>query len=184
MATEVAREWPNTRVTSLADIVASSLAGPCIDERFTGVSVNDGLAVGLVESDGEVGEQPIPSRRKRRVQAFARDIVTPYDKSAGLLLFGALGLLAVLALEAVTALFVLDQQLADAIYGSAKTLVTVGPNPKVSAGPDWYKLFTSATMLIALVFPAGFTASPINRVIDRRLTGLFGRRAVPRRHLW
>jgi Trk K+ transport system NAD-binding subunit len=36
-------------------------------------------------------------------------------------------------------------------------------------------------MLAALVFEAGFTAGLVNRLIDRRLTGLFGRRAVPRR---
>nr|MDQ3382139.1 hypothetical protein [Actinomycetota bacterium] len=77
MAEEVAREWPDTRVTSLADIVAPSLAGPCIDGRFTGVSINDGRRVGLVESDGDVRERPIPSRKPRRVQAFARDLLTP-----------------------------------------------------------------------------------------------------------
>ena len=35
MAEQVAAELPNTHVTSLADIVAPSLAGPCIDERAT-----------------------------------------------------------------------------------------------------------------------------------------------------
>ncbi len=182
MAHEVAREWPDTRVTSLADIVAPSLAGPCIDRRFTGVSVDDGHAVALVETDGDVREQEIAPRKARRLQAFARDLLTPYDKSAGLLLFGSLGLLAVLALETVTAVFVLDQPLVDATYGSAKTLVTVDPNPEVASGPGWYKLFTSATMLVALVLAAGFTAGLINRVIAQRLTGLFGRRAVPRRN--
>jgi hypothetical protein len=181
MAEEVAREWPNTHVTSLADIVAPSLAGPCIDGSFTGVSVGDGSPVGLVESDGDVREQPIPSRKRHRVQAFARDLFTPYDSSAGLLLFGALGLLALLAVETVTAVFVLDQQVVDATYGATKTLVTVDPNPKVAAGPGWYKLFTSATMLVALVLATGFAAGLVNRVLDRRLTGLFGRRAVPRR---
>jgi len=181
MAEEVAREWPNTHVTSLADIVAPSLAGPCIDGSFIAVSVDDDSPVGLVESDGDVGEEPIPSRKPHRVQAFARDLLTPYDNSAGLLLFGALGLLALLAVEAVTAVFVLDQQVVDAIYGAAKTLVTVDPNPDVAAGPGWYKLFTSATMLVALVLATGFAAGLVNRVLDRRLTGLFGRRAVPRR---
>jgi Trk K+ transport system NAD-binding subunit len=36
-------------------------------------------------------------------------------------------------------------------------------------------------MLAALVFEASFTAGLVNRLIDRRLTGLVGRRAVPRR---
>jgi len=181
MADEVVRKWPNTQVTSLADIVAPSLAGPCIDSGFTGVDLDDDRPVGLVESDGGVREQPLPSHKPQRVRALVRDLVTPYDKSAGLLLFGALGLLAVLALETVTAVLVLDQPVVDATYGSAKTLVTVDPNPEVAKGPDWYKLFTSATMLVALVFAAGFTAGLVNRVIDRRLTGLAGRRAVPRR---
>ena len=181
MADEVAREWPKTHVTSLADIVAPSLAGPCIDRSLTAVSVEDGRPLGLAESDGEVREQPIESPKPHRLQALARDLLTPYDKSAGLLLFGALGLLAVVGIEAVTAVAVLDQALVDAIYGSAKTLVTVGPNPEVTTGPGWYKLFTSLTMLVALVFAAGFTAGLVNRVIDRRLTGLFGGRAVPRR---
>lgn len=181
MAEEVARDWPNTHVTSLADIVAPSLAGPCIDGSFTSVSVSNGRPVGLVESDGDVREQPIPARKPHRVQAFARDLLTPYDKSAGLLLFGALGLLAMLALEAVTAALVLAQPVVDATYGSARTLVTVDSNLKVLAGPGWYKLFTSATMLVTFVLAAGFTAGLVNRVLDRRLTGIFGRRAVPRR---
>ena len=181
MAETMERDLPNTRVTSLADIVAPSLAGPCIDERFTAVSVRDGRPVGLVEGDGEVHEEPIPKFRRRRPEALARALFTPYDKSAGLLLFGAIGLVAVFLIETITAVFVLDDSVVDAIYGSAKTLVTVDPNLKVSDGPDWYKLFTSATMLVALVFAAAFTAGLVNRVIDRRLTGLFGRRAVPRR---
>ena len=181
MADEVTRKWPNTQVTSLADIVASSLAGPCIDGRFTGVDVDDGPPVGLVETDGDVREQALAPRKTHRIQALARDLVTPYDKSAGLLLFGAIGLVAVFAVEAVTAVFVLDQAAVDAVYGSAKTLATIDPNPDISKGPGWYKLFTSVSMLVALVFAAGFTAGLVNRVIDRRLTGLFGRRAVPRR---
>jgi TrkA-N domain len=181
MAETMERELPNTRVTSLADIVAPSLAGPCIDERFTAVSVEDGRPVGLVESDGEVHEEDIPKYPQRRPEALARALFTPYDKSAGLLLFGAIGLVAVFLIETITAVFVLDDSVVDAIYGSAKTLVTVDPNLKVSDGPGWYKLFTSATMLVALVFAAAFTAGLVNRVIERRLTGLFGRRAVPRR---
>jgi len=181
MAREMAQGLPNTHVTSLADIVAPSLAGPCIDERFVAVSLDDDRPVGLVQDGDDLREEPIPSRRPRRLEAFVRALLTPYDKSAGLLLFGAIGLVAVFLLEAVTAVFVLDQNVIDAIYGSAKTLVTVDPNPKVSNGPGWYKLFTSITMMVALVIAAGFTAGLVNRVVGRRLTGLVGRRAGPRR---
>ena len=181
MAAQVSDMVPHTRVTSLADIVAPSLAGPCIDERFTAVSVEDGKPVGLIESEDNVSEEPIRSPRPRRVEALARALFTPYDKSAGLLLFGAIGLAAVFTIETVTAVFTLDQGVVDAIYGSAKTLVTVDPNPKVKDGPGWYKIFTSVTMLVALLLAAAFTAGLVNRVVDRRLTGLTGRNAVPRR---
>ncbi|MGH8573629.1 MAG: NAD-binding protein, partial [Gammaproteobacteria bacterium] len=181
MAEEVTHEWSNTHVTSLADIVAPSLAGPCIADRFTAVTVDNGHPVGLIERDGDLREEKIASPKAHPIQALARNLVTPYDKSAALLLFGALGLVAVFALETVTAVFVLDEKVVDATYGSAKTLVTVDPNPGVAKGPDWYKYFTSATMLVALVFAAGFTAGLVNRAIDRRLTGILGRRAVPRR---
>jgi hypothetical protein len=181
MARTMERELPNTRVTSLADIVAPSLAGPCIEERFIAVSVEDDHPVGLVEDGDDVREEPIPRPKARRAEALARALFTPYDKTAGLLLFGAIGLVVVFLIETITAVFVLDDKIVDAVYGSAKTLVTVDPNLKVSKGPGWYKVFTSATMLIALVFAAAFTAGLVDRVTGRRLTGLVGRRAVPRR---
>ena len=163
---------PNTQVTSLADIVAPSLAGPCIDERAAAVSVEGDSPVLLVEDDGELSEEPVPQLKAHRIEALARALFTPYDKSAGLLLYGAIGLVAVFLIETITAVFVLDNSAVDAIYGSAKTLVTVDPNLDVDKGPGWYKLFTSLTMLVALVFAAGFTAGLVNRVVDRRLTGL------------
>ena len=181
MAEQVADEVPNTQVTSLADIVAPSLAGPCIDEGAAAVSIDGDSPVLLVDREGELSEQPVPQLKAHRFEALARALFTPYDKSAGLLLYGAIGLVAILLIETITAVFVLDNSIVDATYGSAKTLVTVDPNLDVDDGPDWYKLFTSLTMLVALVFAAGFTAGLVNRVVDRRLTGLVGRRAVPRR---
>ena len=76
---------------------------------------------------------------------------------------------------------VLGQDVIDASYGSAKTLVTVDPNDEVADGPKGLKAFLTVSMLAALVFEASFTAGLVNRLINRRLTGLFGRRAVPRR---
>jgi Trk K+ transport system NAD-binding subunit len=181
MAEQVAGELPNTHVTSLADIVAPSLAGPCIDERATAVSVEGDSAILLVEEDGELSEEPAPQLKARRIEALARALFTPYDKSAGLLLYGAIGLVAIFLIETVTAVFVIDNSAVDAIYGAAKTLVTVDPNLDVDNGPGWYKVFISLTMIVALVFAAAFTAGLVNRVVNRRLTGLVGRRAVPRR---
>ena len=181
MAEQVAKLIPGTQLTSLADIVAPSLAGPCVEERFAAVSLKNGKPVGLVETKDGVTEEKIKSFKPRRAEGLMRAMFQPYDKSAGMLLFGAIGLVAILALETVTAMFTLDEGFVDATYGSAKTIVTVDPNQKVAEGPGWYKLFISGTMLVALLFAAAFTAGLVNRVVDRRLTGLFGRRAVPRR---
>ena len=57
----------------------------------------------------------------------------------------------------------------------------VGPNTHIEHGPDWLKTFSSLTMLAALAFTAVFTAGLVNRLMDRRLVGIFGRRAMPRR---
>jgi Trk K+ transport system NAD-binding subunit len=184
MAEQVTAEMPNTRVTSLAEIVAPSLAGPCIDEDAAAVRVTDDEdedPVLIAEDDGELSERPVPQLKAHRFEALARALFTPYDKSAGLLLYGAIGLVAILLIETLSAIIVLDNSVVDAFYGAAKTLVTVDPNLDVDEGPGWHKVFISLTMIVALVFAAAFTAGLVNRVVEKRLTGLVGRRAVPRR---
>ncbi len=181
MADHVAREIENARVTSLADIVAPSLAGPCIDERFTAVDLDSDPPEGLVDEGDDVRAEPLEVERPGRLTGFFRAIVQPYDKSGALLLYGALGLLLVLVVEAITTVLVTDEKLVDAVYGSAKALVTVGPNSAVDKGPGWFKLFIAVMAIAAFVFAAAFTAGLVNRVIDRRLTGVLGSRSVPRR---
>lgn len=181
MADYLAREIEYARVTSMADIVAPSLAGPCIDERFTAVELDEDPPMGLVEDGDEVREEPLEVKHPNRLSAIARAIVEPFDKSGALMLYGALGLVAVLLIEIVSAIIVLDEKPGDAIYGSAKALVTVGPNTAIDGGPTWYKIFISLTVLLAFVCAAGFTAGLVNRLVDRRLTGIVGSRAVPRR---
>jgi voltage-gated potassium channel Kch len=97
------------------------------------------------------------------------------------MLYGAIGLLTVLLVETITSMLVVDAKPVDAFYKSAKALVTVGPNDAVEKGPAWFKVFIGTLVLLAFVFAAAFTAGLINRVIDRRLTGVLGRRSVPRR---
>ena len=169
-------------ITSMAEIVAPSLAGPCIAEDLVAVREGrDGPVA--VRTDGQrVTEEPFTapeagSRARTTLEALAR----PYDRSAALLVYGALGLLAVLAAETIGAMLVLDQGVVDALYGATKTLVTVDPNDGVADGPKSFKLFTTVAMLFALFFEALFTAGIVNRLIDRRLTGWVGRRSVPRR---
>jgi Trk K+ transport system NAD-binding subunit len=181
MARQLTEAVPGIQVTSMAEIVAPSLAGPCLSEDMTAVDADRDPPVGLRVGDDGVQAQPIDVPKRRRVRALALALFRPYDKSAVLLLVGAIGLATVLLLETVGAVIVLDQGVVDALYGAAKTLVTVDPNDEVADGPKAFKTFISASMLAALLFEACFTAGLVNRLIDRRLTGIVGRRAVPRR---
>ena len=180
-ADQLREQIGNCRIVSMADIVAPTLAGPCLDASLGAVRLEDDELVGLRLDGGEVAEVEVDVPGRHRARALLQAVLKPYDKSAALLLYGLLGLLLVLFVETITAVIVLDQSLVDAFYGASKTLVTVDPNDKVADGPSWYKTFVSILMLIGLAFEALFTAGIVNRLIDRRLTGLFGRRTVPRR---
>jgi hypothetical protein len=86
-----------------------------------------------------------------------------------------------LCFELVGAMIVLDQPFADAAYGSAKSLATVGPNTGVAHGPKWFKVAIACSVILTLLSAAAFTGGLINRFVDSRLTGLIGKRAVPRK---
>ena len=79
---------------------------------------------------------PIDVPSRRRVRALAQAIFQPYDRSAGLLLFGALGIVGVLIVETIGGLVVLEQGPVDALYGAGKTVATVDPNQDVDDGPQ------------------------------------------------
>jgi len=178
MARQVRETIPDCAVTSVADIVAPTLAGPCLDPDLVAVRRSDDGFVGL---DSRLQEVPLPAMRGRRARSLVEAVFAPYDRSAGLLFYGAIGLVAMLLFEWIGSIIVLDQAAADALYGSTKSLATVGPNPAVDDGPKWFKVAIVASMLLTLLSAACFTGGLINRLVDSRLTGLLGRRAVPRR---
>ena len=178
-AKELEHEIGNIAITSLAEIVAPSLAGPCLGDDLA--AVLDGERPTGVRCDGgKVDVAPLPEVRTRRMRALATAVLRPFDRSAALVFFGAVGLAFILVAETVAAAIVLDQSLVDAFYGAVKTLVTVDPNPEVQDGPKWFKVAISISMLLALLFAAAFTGGLVERLIGRNLTGLLGRRAVPR----
>ena len=176
---ELEQEIENITITSLADVVAPSLAGPCLRDDLAAVLDGD-RPTGVRCDGGKVEVAPLPEVRTRRARALATAILRPFDRSAALVFFGAVGLLFILVAETIAAAIVLDQSLVDAFYGAVKTLVTVDPNPEVQDGPKWFKVVISLSMLIALLFAAAFTGGLVERLIGRNLTGLLGKRAVPR----
>jgi len=176
---ELEQQIDNCTITSLADIVAPSLAGPCLADDLAAV-LDGERPVGVRCTGGEAETIALPRVRARRLRALATAVLRPFDRSAALVFFGAVGLLVILVAETLAAAAVLDQGLVDAFYGAVKTLVTVDPNPDVQDGPSWFKLVISISMLVALLFAAAFTGGLVERLIGRNLTGLLGRRAVPR----
>ena len=176
---ELEQQIGNCTIASLAEIVAPSLAGPCIADELTAVLGGDPPR-GIRCVAGRVENAPLPEVAVRRARAVASAVLRPFDRSAGLVFFGAIGLVTILVFETVAAALVLEQALVDAFYGAVKTAVTVDPNPEVQDGPKWFKVTISASMLIALLFAAAFTGGLVERLIGRNLTGLLGRRAVPR----
>ena len=174
---------PNVEITSMAEIVAPSLAGPCAGKDIVAVREGKDGPVAL-RTDGESVDEErfVAPDHGSRVLGLLSALARPYDRSAALLVYGFVGLLAILLAETIGAVIVLDQNAIDAFYGASKTLVTVDPNDGVAKGPPGFKLFTSVVMLFALFFEALFTAGIVNRLIDRRLTAWVGTRAVPRRN--
>jgi TrkA-N domain len=183
MAAQLQSTVPHLEVTSLADVVAPSLAGPCVDPDFTAIHRDDdGTFTALREhSDEPLEREPFEPPRTSALRALATSILAPYDRSAGLMFYGLMGLIGMLAFETGGAMVVLDQSFADALYGSTKSLATVGPNDAVADGPSWFKIVVVVSMLLTLLSAACFTGGLIERLTSTRLTGLVGRRAVPRR---
>ncbi len=183
VADQLHRAVPTCQVTSMADAVATTLAGPCVTEGLESLARLPGGLAGVREAgDGiEVVPLHIPHRpRVARLLHEVRGVLRPFDVNARFLVAGFAGFLAILALDAVVTGLTLHEHPAQALYDATKTLVTVGSNPAVDRAGPGSKLFAAALMLAALGFVAVLTAGIVNRLLDPRLTGIVGRRALPR----
>ncbi|HEV2769496.1 MAG TPA: NAD-binding protein [Solirubrobacteraceae bacterium] len=185
MATQLERAVENVRVMSLADIAAPVLAAPCFDERLLSLRRTTNGFSGVRVTDGKPEIVPIESSGRRRGQRLITSVgslVRPFEPSARILSSGLLALVLLLVVDTLAVAVVLDQPLVDAFYAMTKILVTVGPNPVIDQGPGWFKVFSAVMILATLGFTAVFTAGIIERILDRRLTTILGRRMVPRKN--
>lgn len=183
VAYKLAEAVRNVRVISMADVVVPSIAAACLDHSPLSLHRTPaGLKAVRPGSEGpEIVPLDLPSRglATRAVSglgAFAR----PFDLSAKILVGGLLGFFAILVLELAMTMAFLHESFAEAVYTATKTIVTVGPNPHIDAGPQWFQLFSSAMMVAGLAFTALFTAGVVNRLLDSRLVAIVGRRVAPR----
>src|SRR5215216_1414469 len=100
-ARELEQVIGNCTITSLADIVAPTLAGPCLDDELVAVLDEEDDPLGLRCNDGRVEAARLPEARAGRARALVTALLKPFDRSAALVFFGAVGLLAVLVFETV-----------------------------------------------------------------------------------
>ena len=175
----------NVRVISMADVVVPSIAAACLDHSPLSLHrTKAGYRAVRAGTEGpEIVPLDLPPRSLgRRALTLLGSHARPFELSAKILLSGLLGFLAILVLDVVMTMAVLHETLAEAIYTATKTIVTVGPNPHVDEGPEWFMVFSSAMMVAGLAFTALFTAGVVGRISDRRLIAIAGRRVAPRRH--
>lgn len=156
VARQVVRAVPNCRVVSLGDAVAPILARDCL----AGAS---------------------RTGRARRVRAWAASQMRPYDASSHLLVWGALGLLAIVAGETLAAWLGFGHPIGRAFYEAAKAAAAVGPDGVAEDGPAWYATLVGVASLAGLALTAAATAGLVHRLTTRRLIGIVGRRTLPRR---
>lgn len=149
---------PHCEVLSFAEVSAPILAEPCLD--------------GSVGNAGPSRSRPFD----RLVSAL-----WPVQTEARILVAGLIGLFSVITADILLLLLATDLGLVDSVYGSIRTLTTVQAEPAVSEGPAWLKLASALGMLVTLGFAALFTAGLVQWLLDPRLTGIVGRRVVPRR---
>ena len=183
VASQLRKAVPSCQVTSMADAVAATLAGPCVAEGLESLAQLPGGLVGVREAGDGVEVVPLHVRRRgRMVRALheVRGAFRPFDLNARFLVAGLGGFLTILALDAVVSGVALHQPPVEALYDATKALVTVDSNPAVNHAGAGDKLFAAALMLASVGFVAILTAGIINRLLDRRLTGIVGRRAIPR----
>ena len=169
---------------SMAEVVASSLAGPCLSEELIAVHHAGEQPLGVRAGPDGPAFAPLPPRPRgigARLRANAAAILHPFELSAKTLLAGLLGFLAILLTDAIVVGLALHEPPMKALFLATRAIVTVGPNEAIDHGPGWLLPFSTVTMLAALAFTAIFTAGLINRLMAPRLVAIAGRRSMPRR---
>ena len=102
------------------------------------------------------------------------------DDALRLMVWSGLGLAAVLAGQTIASVIALHDGIVDAVFFSTRAIATVSDLPRADAAAVWFKLFSTATTIGAVVLVAVFTAALVRRLSRPRLTTLFGRRRAAR----
>lgn len=181
VADGLTRLLPRCDVTSPAELVAPSLAGPCLDPSLVAVRRHGRQTRAVRErQDGLYAENWSPQRQGRwraRMSWTARQL-RPHDAGTRLLVLGMLAMLAVLVCD-WTWLVGHGHRPAEALFDAARVVAGVGP-AVAPATAHGYQVTAALAMLCTIAFTALFTAGVVERMIGPKLIGLFGPRTLPR----
>ncbi|EFL37102.1 potassium uptake channel [Streptomyces viridochromogenes DSM 40736] len=186
VADEVSRTVPNCTVLSTTDVIVPSLLASCLAPRYAMLLPAGDDVVGVRREGRTAVVERVPrraltaggrSRPRGTFPAWFRSL----GASARALVASFAALLTVLALDVTLGVLVLHEHWTDATWHAARTLTTIGSSPAAEHGPGWYKIFSAASMLLALVLAAVFTASVVDRFTGHRMTTILGARSIPRR---
>ena len=176
---------PDCTIMSTADIAVPSLLGPSIDADLVAVfRRGESLQSATLDSaTSAISAEPYtvaPRLRRRARLGMVLGQLRPHDGHSQILLGGLLAMVAVLIVDYVQSVALLDLSPLESFHTAARTLATVGP-AEPSAHSDAYTLVSAVVMLMAVVATAFFTAGLVERMVATRTVGLLGRLALPRR---
>jgi Trk K+ transport system NAD-binding subunit len=186
VADEVSRTIPNCTVLSMTDVIVPSLLASCLAPRYA-MLLPTGDDVVAVRREGPATAVEHLSRRALAAggRSHPRSTVIAWFRSLGssarALVASFTALLLVLAVDVTLGVLVLHEPWTDATWNAARTLTTIGSSPAAEHGPGWYKVLSAASMLVALVLAAMFTASVVDRFTGHRMNTILGARSIPRR---
>ncbi len=180
VAGQLTRLVPWCALSTPGNLVAPSLAGPCIDTEV--LAARAPATVVRRSADGPVVAAWRPDAADRRRTRLGRmsGQLRPYDAGSRILLGGLAGLVAVLVADFAWLATVFEQPPSEAFFDAARVVATVGPAaaPQDETG---YLVASALAILVTVVLTASFTAGLVERLLGPRLVGLVGRRALPRR---
>lgn len=180
VATQLTRLVPWLALSTPGNLVAPSLAGPCLGPGI--VSATAPGTVVVREGDGLVTRpwRPDAADRRRTLLGRLSGQLRPHDPGSRILLAGLAGLVAVLVGDFAALVLGFHRHASEAFFDAARVVATVGPAaaPQESAT---YLVLSALAILVTVVLTASFTAGLVERLLGDRLVGLVGRRALPRR---
>lgn len=177
---------PNCVVLSPASISVPVIAAAAIAPqhgaiRRRGTSSQDAWVTIDVPASGSdealVTAYSVPrSARMRGLIGRLRGQLHPYDSGSSVLLGGAFGLLAIIAIDTIVGLS--HGSFIRALYDATRTTATISA-PQLDDSPILLIWATIAALLV-MGFTAAFAAGIVHHLLSGRHVALFGRRVIPR----